>query len=138
MVKPVLANGVWYDTFDTLYVAAFEVDGVRYNSAEQYFQVRKTRDPEMREHMLAESNPRHVWYLGTGRRDNTLAEGDKDIMYRGTYAKFTQNPRLSRELLETEDAQLCILHSRTQMDRMNEEVLTDVRSAIRELASHAT
>jgi ribA/ribD-fused uncharacterized protein len=90
----------------------FEVDGINYNCAEQYMMAEKARlfgDKEVEKQIMAASHPRDQKAIGRlvknfdADRWNLVA---RNIVYEGSYAKFTQNEGLKMELLETEGTTL--------------------------------
>jgi len=87
--------------------SSFGVDGVIYNTAEQYMMAEKARlfgDAAMEAKILSATDPKDQKKYGR------LVEGfDKEkwnavareIVYKGNYNKFVQNPHLMEQLLET-------------------------------------
>ena len=91
---------------------SFEVDGMRYSSAEQFMMAEKARtfgDVETLEKILAAKLPRKIKALG---REVKGFDGKKwdsvkfDVVVRGNMAKFSQNQELLAFLLGTGDAML--------------------------------
>jgi ribA/ribD-fused uncharacterized protein len=90
----------------------FTVDGVEYCTAEQYMMAGKARffeDTVALDKILKETNPRKQKALGRNVQNfnesawNSIA---RDIVYRGNYEKFTQNPDFLSLLKSTGDALL--------------------------------
>ncbi len=93
------------------WISDFEVDGIRYNCAEQYMMAEKARlfegnDELLESCIMKESDPAlHRQY---GRRvknydDDAWNKVRKSIVVKGNYAKFSQNERLKQFLLSTGD-----------------------------------
>jgi len=85
----------------------FEIDGVKYNCAEQYMMAQKARlftDSLALEKIMAAGHPSVQKATGKQVRGFVKDLWDavaRDIVYRGSMAKFTQNPELMRNLLDT-------------------------------------
>lgn len=90
-------------------LAAFEVDGARYTSAEQFMMAEKARlfgDEVTRAKILATTSPRQQKRLGRqveGFDDVVWTRERVGIVVRGNLAKFGQDPALRRALLATGD-----------------------------------
>jgi hypothetical protein len=82
-----------------------EVDGVTYDSNEQYMMAQKAllfEDYEMYDKIMASNNPEEI-KMEFGRNVKNFDEAKwqqhaKDIVYKANYAKFTQNQRALQEL----------------------------------------
>ena len=87
----------------------FEIDGVTYNCTEQYMMAEKARffEDAVYEKLIMEAH--HPWdqkQFGKNVRGFDKEKWEavaRDIVYRGNYAKFKQNPGLEYELLDTKD-----------------------------------
>ena len=86
----------------------FTIDGVKYNCAEQYMMAEKSRlfkDDETLDKIMDTSNPydmKMVYGRNVKNFDVEIWQKHcRDIVYRGNYAKFTQNEDLKRDLLST-------------------------------------
>lgn len=86
----------------------FVVDGIKYCCAEQYMMAEKARlfnDKATEFAIMASTSPREQKQLGRGVKGfdedkwNAVA---RDIVYKGNYAKFTQNQEHLDELMATE------------------------------------
>lgn len=90
----------------------FTIDGNTFNTAEQYMMYAKAEyfnDPDTAEEILHTSSPRDQKALGRQVRNFNKEEWDKvacDIVYKGNYAKYTQNPGMMRTLLATKGTTL--------------------------------
>lgn len=93
-------------TFSQWYKCNFKVEGVQYNCAEQYMMAEKARlfeDKRAEEIIMSFSDPRDQKAVGKKVQNFDLEKWNavaRDIVYRGNYAKFTQNPSLLSQLLE--------------------------------------
>ena len=87
--------------------ASFAVDGVAYGCAEQFMMAEKARlfgDQETLRQILASDSPREHKALGRGVRgfdESRWTRACRDIVYRGSLAKFSQNADLKELLLAT-------------------------------------
>ena len=99
----------WNGIYSQWHKAPMIIDGVEYNCCEQYMMHQKAltfNDLEIAEKVLQTSNPKDQ--KGLGRQ---IKGFDKDkwdsvclgIVYKGNFAKFTQNPDLMSMLLSTGD-----------------------------------
>lgn len=102
----------WGGVYSQWCPSKFKIDGVDYNCAEQYMMAKKALlfdDKEMHDEIMSLANP--AWQKDCGKRVKNF---DKEIwekhcrkyVYDGNYAKFTQNPRMLRELLATGDKEI--------------------------------
>lgn len=86
---------------------SFKVDGVYYNCAEQYMMAEKARlfeDKLAEKQIMNATHPRDQKAIG--RKVENFKEKPwnavaRDIVYRGNYAKFTQNKKLKQYITET-------------------------------------
>ncbi|MDD9935054.1 MAG: NADAR family protein [Myxococcales bacterium] len=89
--------------------AGFELEGVRYATAEHYMMAEKARlfgDAAVLERILVAESPGAAKKLGrqVAGFDNTAWNAARfEIVVRGSHAKFAQNPELGRFLLRTGD-----------------------------------
>lgn len=92
--------------------AKFTIDNITFNCCEQYMMYEKAilfGDSEIAELILKTSDPGEQKKLGRKVRnfDNDIWEANcRDIVYRGNYAKFTQNEHLLKKILMTEGTTL--------------------------------
>lgn len=99
----------WNGIYSQWYLADMVVDGITFNSCEQYMMYRKAllfNDKETSEEILLEKNPREQkkWGRKIKNFDKVIWEQNcLSIVYKGNLAKFTQNLKLQQELLNTED-----------------------------------
>jgi hypothetical protein len=88
---------------------AFEVDGVLYNSAEQYMMAEKAKlfgDTEVREQILQAKHPKQAKDLGrsvSGFDEEKWLENRYGIVVAGNQAKFSQNECLKEFLWQTDE-----------------------------------
>lgn len=99
------------------YICYFEVDGVQYNCAEQFMMRQKALlfgDTETAEKIMREAHPRDQKALGKivhGKDGGKWTIEDialwnskaRDIVYKGNWHKFDQNPGLKADLLMYKD-----------------------------------
>ena len=99
----------WNGIYSQWHKSPMTIDEIEYSSCEQYMMHQKALtfgDSEIAEKVLQTSNPKDQ--KGLGRQ---IKGFDKDkwdsvclgIVYRGNFAKFSQNPDLMEELLSTGD-----------------------------------
>ena len=99
----------WNGIYSQWHKAPMIIEGVEYNCCEQYMMHQKAltfNDLEIAKKVLQTSNPKDQ--KGLGRQ---IKGFDKDkwdsvclgIVYKGNFAKFTQNPDLMSALLSTGD-----------------------------------
>jgi ribA/ribD-fused uncharacterized protein len=148
----------WDGPFSNWHPCEFKVDGIEYNCSEQYMMAEKARffgDKGADALIMSSDNPREQKAIGRTVQNFDEKKWNKvaqKIVYKGCYAKFTQNPKLKEQLMNTYDAELveasptdCIwgiglkssdprAQDRNQWRGTNwlGEVLTSVRDAIRE------
>ncbi|MDE6101673.1 MAG: NADAR family protein [Ruminococcus sp.] len=90
----------WYD-------CKFIVDGVEYHTAEQYMMSQKALlfgDVEINKEIMSAKHPKQFKTLGrriSGFDEKIWDENKTDIVIKGNYAKFSQNPELKKFLLGT-------------------------------------
>jgi len=99
----------WNGIYSQWYLADMVIDGITFNSCEQYMMYRKAllfNDKDTAEEILLEENPREQkkWGRKIKNFDKAIWEQNcLSIVYKGNLAKFTQNQKLQEELLNTED-----------------------------------
>lgn len=96
--------------FSQWYPARFVVDGVVYNCAEQYMMAKKAQlfqDHEALTAIMASRNPATQKAIGRkvkGFNRDCRDSVSRDVVLRGSLAKFSQNPGLLAHMLKTGDA----------------------------------
>ena len=99
----------WNGIYSQWYIAPMTIDGIEYNSCEQYMMHQKALlfgDEETAELIMQEKNPREQKKYGRMIKNFDRAEWDKNclaIVYEGNFAKFSQNHLLKEEMLATND-----------------------------------
>ena len=100
-------KGVTETCLSQWYNVAFEVDGVKFHTAEQFMMAQKAilfNDREVYEEIMAADNPREYKKLGRKIRnfDPVVWDSKKfEIVVEGNKAKFSQNEDLKQYLLST-------------------------------------
>lgn len=102
----------WYPEYNeaTALPAQFTIDGQVYDRAEKWMMAEKARcfgDAEQLRNILASDSPLDIKAFGRRVQGfDPVQWGDvcRDVVYRGTLAKFEQNAELRALLLATEDA----------------------------------
>ena len=98
--------------FTQWHPAGFELGGQHFVTAEQWMMVQKAElfgDHTRAEAIMRASSPGEQKRLGqqVSGFDQTRWDAQKlDIVYRGNFAKFSQNPGALRQLISTRDAML--------------------------------
>ena len=99
-----------YGFLSNWYMSDFVLDGIEFNSNEQYIMFRKAKllgDDKTADKILAADTPAEHQTLGQNAKgyNNTLWHGMRQVvMMSGLLAKFTQNADLRMQLLDTDDA----------------------------------
>lgn len=95
-----------YFFLSNFYMAPVIFDGIRYENNEAAFQAQKCIDPTERK-MFSSMNPSDAKKIGRHIKLRADWEDVKvDLMSKIVYAKFTQNPYLAAQLLDTKDEEL--------------------------------
>jgi ribA/ribD-fused uncharacterized protein len=99
--------------FSQWHKSNFTIDNVTYNCAEQYMMAEKAKlfkDDDIYKQILAASNPGTQKALGRKVKnfDNKIwTQHRYDIVLKGNIAKFSQNSKIKKKLMDTKDAILC-------------------------------
>jgi len=102
----------WAGTFSQWAASPFKIDGVAFNTCEQYMMYKKAllfHDYTQAEKIMGTSNPRSQKQLGrevNGFQKDRWERYCKGYVFDANYAKFTQNPKMLEELLATEGTTL--------------------------------
>ena len=96
-----------YGVFSQWYPSPFVVEGIRYETAEQYMMAKKAllaEDIDTYRRIMAEPDSAECKKLGREVRNLDLAVWDvwkREVVFNGNYAKFSQNPEAKELLLKT-------------------------------------
>jgi hypothetical protein len=99
--------------FSNWHPAKFEIDGVKFHNTEQHMMWSKAvlmNDMETANKILATSDPRTIKALGREVKNFKSDLWDKvkfEVVFNGCKAKFTQNEKLKKALLDTGDKKIC-------------------------------
>jgi ribA/ribD-fused uncharacterized protein len=102
----------WGGPFSQWAKSRFKIDGVVYNTTEQYMMAQKAllfNDTEIFDQIMSESNPKEQKALGRkikGFNKEVWEAECRNIVFNGNYAKFTQNDDLYKELMATVGTEL--------------------------------
>ena len=97
----------WNGIYSQWHKAPMTIDGIEYNSCEQYMMHQKALlfdDEEIAELIMQEENPKEQKKFGRMIKGFDKALWDKNclaIVFEGNLAKFSQNPELKAEMLST-------------------------------------
>ena len=97
----------WSGPFSQWHKSKMVIDGINFGTAEQFMMYSKATlfgDKEIAEKILKTSNPKEQKALGrlVKNFDNKIwQEQCREIVYKGNYAKFTQDGILKKQLLAT-------------------------------------
>ena len=97
----------WNGIYSQWYQAPMTIDGIEYNCCEQYMMHQKALtfgDTETAELIMKAKHPKDQKALGRQVKNFDKAKWDTvsiGIVYKGNYAKFSQNVELADELLAT-------------------------------------
>jgi len=98
--------------FSQWFRSTFKIDGVTYSCAEQYMMAEKARlfgDKEMEKKIMEADHPRDQKAYGRKVKGFDSAKWNavaKDVVFRANEAKFSQNPQLKKQLMDTENRTL--------------------------------
>lgn len=102
----------WNGPFSQWHSSPFEIDGIKYNCAEQWMMAEKARmfkDDESLKKIMALSSPKEQKAIGrkvVGFNPDEWANVCKHVVYVGNIAKFKQNENLRKVLFGTEGTSL--------------------------------
>lgn len=102
----------WNGVFSQWYPSKFVIEGVEYNCCEQYMMAQKAllfNDLESHKMIMYSKSPDEQ--KGFGRRVKGFDKDKweavcKEIVFDANMAKFTQNPKMLEELMDTEDLEI--------------------------------
>lgn len=97
----------WSGPLSQWHSSRFKIDGIVFNTAEQYMMYSKAilfNDHDAAKKILRTTSPREQKSLGRKVKNFNVQKWEavaRDIVYRGNYAKFTQDPTLLQLLINT-------------------------------------
>jgi ribA/ribD-fused uncharacterized protein len=102
----------WGGTFSQWCPSTFEIGGFQYNCCEQYMMAQKALffdDFEIYNKIMETSHPAQQKALGRKVKGFDKEKWEsvcREIVYDANFAKFTQNPKMMAELIETGDREI--------------------------------
>lgn len=105
--KPSADGSITKSCFSQWWSCNFTVDGIEYNTAEQYMMAQKAvlfGDEKIRAEIMSASHPKQYKDLGrkiSGFKQDIWDKNCRDIVVKGNVAKFSQNEDLKAFLLNT-------------------------------------
>jgi ribA/ribD-fused uncharacterized protein len=102
----------WNGTYSQWEPSKFTVDGIEYNTAEQYMMAKKAlvfKDQESYDMIMYANNPRDQKAFGRRVKNfdaDVWSVISREVVYQANYAKFTQNPKMREELMATGDLEI--------------------------------
>jgi len=103
----------WGGTFSNWAPSKFIIDGVEFNTCEQYMMYKKAlmfNDYDAAKKIMSTSNPKEQKQFGRevkGFNDDVWTKYCREIVYDANVAKFTQNKDMFEELMATGDKEFC-------------------------------
>jgi hypothetical protein len=97
----------WSGPFSQWHPSPFQIDGIWYNCAEQYMMAEKAKlfgDNETHQRIMSSTEPydqKRYGRMVQNFNPKIWEKQARDIVYRASYAKYTQNEYLKKELLAT-------------------------------------
>lgn len=98
-----------HSVFSNWYMCDFVIDGITFNCVEQYMMYKKAElfnDFENMQNILDSNNPKDIKYYGRSVKNYINSEWANiryDIVKRGNFEKYNQNPNLLNSLLKYKD-----------------------------------
>jgi hypothetical protein len=98
--------------FSQWHGVGFEIDGVKFKTAEHFMMYKKAMlfsDTESAEEILNTKSPKDVKAIGRkvkGFNPKEWEDNCQKFVYEGNYAKFTQNEKMNKALMDTGDTLL--------------------------------
>jgi ribA/ribD-fused uncharacterized protein len=102
----------WGGTYSQWCPSVFVIDGVEYNTAEQYMMAKKALlfgDYDSLREIMLEKSPALQKAMGKKVKGFNKVKWEtycRDYVYDANYAKFTQNPKMLKELMATGDKEI--------------------------------
>ncbi len=133
MGGPADINGESHPETDNFLPCKFEIDGITYLSAENYFQCAKTTNDADRNMVLKSGAGCSAWAAGQRvkiRSDWELVKVDE--MYKGNLAKFQQNENLKNALLGSGTGSVRFTGSTPFWNKWNGLIMERIRAELRQ------
>lgn len=102
----------WSGVFSQWFKSEFEIDGIKFSTAEQYMMYKKAllfNDEEVANAIMRTNNPKEQKALGRkvrGFNTDKWVKHCRQYVYEANLAKFTQNPEMYKELIGTDSREL--------------------------------
>lgn len=102
----------WGGTYSQWCPSPFTIDGVKYNCCEQYMMAKKAltfNDQEAYEQIMATDSPREQKAIGRRVKNfdaQVWSDISREVVYEANMAKFTQNPDMYDELMDTGELEI--------------------------------
>lgn len=102
----------WGGTFSQWCPSVFEIDGIEYNTAEQYMMAKKAllfNDFDAYREIMLEKQPALQKAIGKTVRGFDKIKWEtycRKYVYDANYAKFTQNQKMFKELMDSGDREI--------------------------------
>ena len=122
-------NGVEVPELGNYYVCMFVVNGITFNSVEQFFQYSKCVDEQDKQRILECNDPVKCAWLGRKVRLRPDWESAKvDVMRQGVKAKLNAHPHLVVFLLHVDSFWFCENGTKQdEWDKHNQMILTQIK-----------
>ena len=133
MGGPGVIDGKEHNETDNFLPCEFVIDGIKYSSAENYFQCAKTTNSEDREKILNSGPGDECRLAGQTVQLRPDWEAEKvNEMYKGNLAKFQQNSDLKEALIQTGDSPITFTESTPFWNHWNSLIMQRIRAVLRQ------
>ena len=133
MGGPATIDGKAHPETDNFQPCQFQINGITYSSAENYFQWSKATNDQDRARVLKSGTGRTAWQAG----QHIAIRGDWEEvkvqeMYNGNRAKFDQNAKEREALVQSGDSPILCRGSTDFWNVWNQIILERIRSELRQ------